>query len=124
MGERVSGTGAWDIKTRAPLKVAQRKYFWGDRLKTEQIEGAGLTREAARRFAGMVKFQVKDAKGKGKDTQYMTFRVMTEDSPGWIVPAQPGKHIARDVAAMASDRARSIIEQAVIADIRAAYENI
>jgi hypothetical protein len=32
MGARQSGTGAWDIKTKAPALVAQRKYRWGDKL--------------------------------------------------------------------------------------------
>ncbi len=29
---------------------------------------------------------------------YLTFRVMSEHSSGWIVPAKPGLHIARAIA--------------------------
>jgi len=29
---------------------------------------------------------------------YMTFRTMTQDSQGWYIPAQPGRHLARQTA--------------------------
>jgi hypothetical protein len=38
-------------------------------------------------YAGMVRFD----NPSGGHSKYLTFRVMTEDSTGWIRPSQPGK---------------------------------
>jgi len=117
VGTRLSGTGAWDIKTRAPLKVAQREYLWGGRLKQEQISQAGEFGAKAKRMAGMVKFQNPGA--GGKHTQYMTFRVMVEGSKGWIAPAIAGKHPARTVSEVMRPKAEAIFKRALAADINA-----
>lgn len=95
-GQRLSGTGAWDINTKAPAQVRARKYLWGGRLP------AGLapklrTEHRTDPAAGMVRFDTTKPGGKTYSTS-MTFRVMAEGSPGWIVPARPGMWIARTVA--------------------------
>lgn len=41
-------------------------------------------------YAGMVRM-----KSEGKGSQYLTFRVMTSNSNGWIVPAKPGLFIVQ-----------------------------
>lgn len=119
MVTRTSGTGALDIKTRAPLQVPQRKYLWGDRLKLAQVHAAGVTGQVAQRMAGMVKFQNDGGKGGGKHTQFLTFRVMTEDSPGWLMPAQPGKRVAGQVADEIRPLAGKMFAEAVARDIQA-----
>lgn len=93
---RRSGTGAWDLKTKEPARVRQRKYVWGDRL------GKGLapklqTKHKSDPYAGMVKMKADNPRGGGSSV-YMTFRVMTEKSSGWIIAPQPGQWIARAVA--------------------------
>ncbi len=102
MGMRQSGTGAWDIKTKAPLLVAQRKYRWGDHLP------AGLALKQAPhhktdRYAGMVRMNT--SAGKGKSSAYLTFRTMMEGSAGWITKPVPGvfhvPQLARDIEPMA-----------------------
>lgn len=87
MGRRLSGTGAWDVETKAPALVAQRKYKWGDRLP------AGLALKQAPhhktdRYAGMVRFNADS--GKSKSSVYLTFRTMMEGSAGWITKPVPG----------------------------------
>lgn len=114
MTTRVSGTGAWDPKTRAPLEVPQRKYLWGDRLKADQIARAGVFGDIAKRMQGMVKFQ--SNRGGNKDTQYLTFRAMTEDSQGWIAVIKP-RHVARAVADLMRPKAEEIIRRALIVDL-------
>lgn len=44
-------------------------------------------------YAGMRRFKTENGA-----SQYLTFRVMHEDSTGWIVPAKPGQHIAKAIA--------------------------
>lgn len=86
MGRRVSGTGAYDIATHRPITVAARKYAWG----------GALDASAGSRYAGMRRFDT--SSGKAKSSAYLTFRVMSEDSSGWIVPAKPGMFILKGVA--------------------------
>lgn len=116
---RISGNGAWDIKTRAPFKVEQRIYAWGSRLTKDQINQAGTFGTLAKRMAGMVKFQ-NLTRGGSKDTEYMTFRVMVEGSSGWIAKAIAGKYPARTVADEMRPLAKQIFEQALSEDMRTA----
>lgn len=93
MGARLSGTGAYDIATKGPLQVKQANYLWGGRLAAGSM---GPNRKGKTdRFAGMVRFQ--ETSGNGVKSTYMTFRVMAEGSPGWIVAPQPGLNIAKQV---------------------------
>jgi hypothetical protein len=85
-GTRISATGA---------TVAQKKYAWGTSLP------AGLAPKlnpshATDPYAGMVRMD--NSTGKQKSSKYLTFRIMSERSTGWIIPAQPGRYIAKKVA--------------------------
>lgn len=91
MGTRASGTGALDINTRKALQVPQAKYFWGGRLDPGSM--GPNPKGKVDRFAGMVRFEDTAAKGKPKSI-YMTFRVMTEHSKGWIIGPRPGLKLA------------------------------
>jgi hypothetical protein len=93
MGSRISGTGAWDVVTKGPLKVKQANYLWGGRLRAGSMGPNQKGRSD--RFAGMVRFQ--EMSGKTPKSVYMTFRTMVEGSPGWIIKAQPGLYIAKGV---------------------------
>lgn len=42
--------------------------------------------------------------------QYLTFRVMHQDSRGWIIPAKPGMHIAEGVASQMEAKAGPYIQ--------------
>jgi hypothetical protein len=118
IGTRESGNGSWDVNTRAPMRVAQRVYMWGGRLKEAQVNQAGVFGTAAKRMAGMVKFQ---NPGEGsRHTQYLTFRVMVEGGRGWIASAIAGKHPARTVADKMRPVAEKIFSEALAADVRAA----
>lgn len=86
---RRSGTGAWDVKTKEPARVRSRLYAWGDRLP----RGLDSNKGRSDRYAGMVRF--KESSG---GSTYLTFRVMSARSSGWIIPAKPGLWIARMVA--------------------------
>jgi hypothetical protein len=94
MGTRVSATGA---------TVAQRTYSWGGRLKAGSVPGM------LRKHAGMVRFDVGN-KGAPRSS-YMTFRVMSETSSGWIIPAQPGQNIVKGVV----DKLRPLAEKSFAA---------
>lgn len=104
MGRRVSGTGAMDIKTRKAITVPQRKYVWGDSLQAPiTMPQRGV---APNRYTGMRRFET--SSGAQKSSLYLTFRVMSESSRGWIVPAKPGLHLVKGVV----DRLQPLAEQA------------
>lgn len=111
MGSRLSGTGAHDIHNQQPIRVPQAKYLWGGRL------GAGSMgpnpKGKVDRYAGMVRFLDTSTKGQKKSV-YMTFRVMVEGSPGWVIKPQPGLHIAQDVA----DKMRPHAQEEFLAAIK------
>jgi len=85
-GRRLSGTGAWSLKTQQPATVRQRKYKWGERMDGPDVP---------RHQQGMVRMDT-STKNQKRST-YLTFRVMSEKSRGWIVPAQPGQNIVQGV---------------------------
>lgn len=98
VGSRPSGTGAYDLKTRQPVLVPQQQYEWGARLTQKHLATLGIAGSAARRMAGMVNLRQPGGRGGGAHSQFLTFRVMSEDSPGWQAPAIPGKYPAKTVA--------------------------
>lgn len=100
---RVSGTGAWSLKTRSPATVRQRQYSWGDRLM-----GDGIPRNQQ----GMVRMNTATGEGR-KSSSFLTFRVMSEKSTGWIIKAQPGQHIAEGVAKEMQPVGEAFISEAV-----------
>lgn len=95
MGTRDSGTGAFGLGTRKLLQVPQAKYAWGTRLPAGMM--GPNPRGKVDRYAGMVRFKDTSSKS-GPKSMYLTFRVMKEGSPGWIIPSRPGLHLAQTVA--------------------------
>lgn len=96
-----------DPSSKRSFMVNQNQYQWGDRIKPGMLQ-----KEDRKRFAGMVRF---DASAGGKKySTYMTFRMMVEGSPGWIVPPQPGQYILKQV----STDIKPLAEQAVAEAVR------
>lgn len=95
MSSRASGTGAFDIHTGKLLRVPQALYNWGGRLPPGSM--GPNPKGKVDRYAGMVRMIDTAAKSGPKST-YLTFRVMKEGSPGWIIPAKAGLKIAEGVA--------------------------
>jgi hypothetical protein len=115
--KRVSGTGAYDWRTRARITVPAWRYHWGERLTKDALAGEGITGKAARRMRGMVNFRNPGGSGGSAHSQFLTFRIMKEGSKGWIVPAQEGKWPARTVAQQLQPVAEEAFRAAAQADI-------
>lgn len=86
--------------------VKQDSYQWGGRLP------AGLAPKLKDHhktdiYASMVKFDTSTP--HAKSSAYMTFRVMSDKSSGWIVPAKPGLYLAKNVA----DKLQPLLEAAI-----------
>lgn len=101
---------ASDIKTRGPVTVAATHYAWGGRLSAKALRAAGMDNADVRKYAGMVR--MKDDAFRNRSGGYLTFRVMIEGSNGWIIPAQPGRHIVADVAQEMEPIAQAILARA------------
>lgn len=95
--------------------VPKFTYQWQGRLGSKKaMLASGLSEANARRYAGMVRM------GKGGQTTYLTFRVMSENSaPGsWMRPAQPALAPLDTALNVAWTKARSDLERALEADLR------
>lgn len=114
-GTRLSGTGAMDVKTKKFLTVPQAKYSWGGRLP------AGMTQKAKPHHAtdlhaGMVRFDTSTPNG-AKSSAFLTFRTMSEKSTGWIVPAQPGQYLVKQVVEEMQPKATLAFKMAIQATL-------
>lgn len=85
----------------------------GERHIGRDSKGKPMTNPAwkSSKYHGM--FKSTEGPGGSKHPAYMTIRTITPDSPGWNIPAQAGKHIARQVAHVVSQgrTGRNIMEQ-------------
>lgn len=129
-GWRDSGTGALAFRDRTSghyrqqhgqvVQVRRRTYSWGSRVSKADLADLGITGRQASRLVGMVNFRRPGAVGGAAHSSYITFRVMTQDSPGWLRPAQPGKYPARAVAEKLQPLAEEAFRRAMAEDVRAA----
>ena len=116
-----SGLNASNIRTKGPLMTMRSSYNWGGRLATGGIVksfnstfggAAGkIQSNAFRNYEGMVRMET--SSGKQGRSDYLTFRVMTENSPGWIVPAKPGRFIVKGVAGRAQEMLTFNVQNAI-----------
>lgn len=116
IGTRISATGAtvpqhlykWD-KGGDEFSRGKKKYLSSGPLP------AGLAPIRAGHktdiYAGMRRMET--STGDSKSSAYLTFRVMHEDSTGWIVPAKPGLKLAEKIAAQIESQAQGYIESVV-----------
>jgi hypothetical protein len=111
MGTRTSATGH---------TVPQAAYRWGARMDAGALQRLGVSGEHAKRLTGMVNFRSPGKSGGGAQSHYMTFRTMSEDSSGWIVPAKPGYFPARAAVEQVRSAAEQAFARAVEEDIRRA----
>ena len=90
--------------------VKATHYAWGGRLTAKALREAGMDAADVRKYAGMVRMNT--SSGNQRSSQYLTFRVMIEGSNGWIIPAQPGRHIVADIAQEMEPIAQAILAKA------------
>lgn len=107
---RVTGAAVRPSGLKAGLLVPAHVYKWGDRLP------AGLTPKlktahASDPTAGMVRMDT--SIGGKKSSAYLTFRVMHQDSGGWVIPARPGLMLAKKVSDEAGAGVGGIVERVV-----------
>lgn len=94
--------------THKDVMVNKNVYNWGSKLVAGSM--GPNPRGKTDRFAGMVRFNTSTA-GAPRST-YLTFRIMSEKSNGWIIPAQPGQYIVRTVVTAMQPLAEHVIQEA------------
>lgn len=112
-GTRVSGTGAYDLRTKQPFLVRQRQYQWGGALPAGLVPK--LKTQKTDTYAGMRRFET--SSGGQTSSSFLTFRVMAEGQPGWIIPAKTGLYIAQGIANRLQTDAETIFAAAVQQDL-------
>lgn len=91
-------------KTKSAMMVPQNNYAWGQKLSKAD---AGEHKWAQ----GMYRFNT--STGGAKSSALLTFRIMMEGSNGWVVPAQPGQHLARKVQERMQPKAQAAFAAAI-----------
>jgi len=76
--------------------VSSRRETWQETRGARSV-GTRDGKELVNPAWGSSKFEGLMKTGAPRHTKYMTVRVITPDSPGWNIPAQPGKYIAKQV---------------------------
>ena len=90
--------------------VPQYSYSWGGSLP-EGLAPKLKDHHATDIYAGMVRFDTSTP--KAKNSKYLTFRIMREGSPGWLVAAKPGLNLAKTVSSGLQDTLEKAVGGAV-----------
>ena len=112
---RISGSGH---------RVRQRIYSWGGRVQQADLDALGIGTAfngktyRTHPMAGMVQMRKPGGERGDKQTQYLTFRTMSEGSPGWQAPAIEGRWPARTVASLIQPVAERALRAAVAEDLK------
>lgn len=85
--------------------VNKNNYSWGDSMTPKML--GKHSKEDQRKYGGMKRMATSTG-----GSSFLTFRVMMEGSPGWIIPAQPGMYIAKKVADDLSPLTGKVIQEA------------
>jgi hypothetical protein len=104
------------LKNRKEAMVASRQYSWGDRMTSAALKQAGVGAADRKRYAGMVRMDATSP--SAKSSSWLTFRIMMEGKPGWVVPAQPGQYIIKGVAQAMQPKFNAAMEAAIARTIK------
>lgn len=99
-------------QTKQAQTVRQNIYAWGERLKAQSMKDAGVPLSTRKWAQGLHRFDT-STPGGAKSSAFLTFRIMMEGSGGWIVPAQPGQHLAQGVVAAMQPKAQAAFAEAI-----------
>jgi hypothetical protein len=80
-------------------------------LTTHQLEEAGMAYSDIRKYTGLYKF------GSRGQSHYITFRVLSQKSRGWIIPARPGIWAAKAAKEEADRDLGADLQDALVQDI-------
>ena len=94
--------------TKGQVMVNKNVYNWGAKMVAGSM--GPNPRGKSDRFAGMVRFDTSTA--GAPRSSYMTFRIMSEKSNGWVIPAQPGQWIVKTVVEGMQPLAERVIQEA------------
>lgn len=100
------------LKTKQAAMVNRNHYAWGQALQRGINMRAGVKPGTPRWAQGMYRFDT-STPGGGKSSAYLTFRVMMEGSDGWMVPAQPGQHLAKKTTEAMQPKAQLAFAEAI-----------
>jgi len=93
------------------VQVQRNKYAWGAKLTAAALAAGGASFKEQNRFSGMYKF------GEQGHSSYVTFRVMSSKSKGWVVPARPGLWPARTAAQVGYEDGKGALADALLEDL-------
>jgi len=109
--QRSSVTGHRMEMSATGFMVQRNTYNWGAKLTQKALQESGHSFKEQNQFQGMYKF------GNKGHSSYMTFRVISSKSTGWIIPARPGLFPARTAAEEAYRDGKEHLGMALLDDL-------
>lgn len=97
--------------TKKIFMVPKANYQWGQRMTRSALKAAGASPQEQKRYAGMVRMEASTP--GAKSSVYLTFRVMSEGSSGWVTKPKPGLHIVQNVVTQLQPLATAAIGEAM-----------
>ena len=94
------------FKSGGHYLVNKSSYAWGGRLTKAMLHGQSQADQ--KKFSGLTRFKTSTG-----GSSYLTFRIMMEGSTGWVIPAQPGKYLAKKVVDELTPQTDKIIAEAL-----------
>jgi hypothetical protein len=109
--QRSSVTGHRMEMSATGFMVQRNTYNWGNKLTQKALQESGHSFKDQNRFQGMYKF------GNVGHSSYMTFRVLSSKSTGWVLPARPGLFPARTASEEAYQDGKEHLGLALLDDL-------
>jgi hypothetical protein len=109
--QRSSVTGHRMEMSGTGFMVQRNTYNWGGKLTQKALQESGHSFKEQNQFQGMYKF------GNAGHSSYMTFRILSSKSAGWVIPARPGLFPARTAAEEAYQDGKEHLAAALLEDL-------
>lgn len=109
--KRSAIVGSYPEVSATGHNVHRNVYDWGGSLTGKALAALGLSYKEQNRYQGMYKF------GEQGHSSYVTFRVLSEKSRGWVIPARPGLFPAKTAAEEAYRDGKSALSGALLEDL-------
>ena len=114
-GDRLGGYG--DLYKQSKSYHYFKQIFPG--FPAELADVGGYTWKASQ-FEGMFQAGVRTTPGGGTQSQYVTIRTITPESPGWYIPPTPAHHYAERALDMVSPQIAELLDAAAAHDLAVA----
>ena len=104
--------------SRSASSVDEFLKVFGDFAEQFSDHAGGHAQQAGEHIWAQGLYRFNTSAGNAKSSSFLSFRVMIEGSNGWVVPAQPGKYLAKKVVDEMPPKVNAAFAEAVDSSIK------